>query len=299
MERVRDLTSARAYLPLARRLPLFFGAVKFQESVFALPFAYSGMVLAAGGFPTWHQLIWITVAMVSARAFGMSANRVLDRHIDAMNPRTSGRHLPSGALKVSDVTALAVVSLVVFFVAAAQLNTLALLLAPVAAGYLAVYPLTKRFTWAANLALGWALAIAPAGAWVGVKGSLSWEPVILATAIALWAGSFDILYHIPDRDFYIGEGLHSVPQRFGIEASFRLARTLDALAIGCLVLLGLGMQLAYPYFAGCGLALALLVYKHLRVTPRDPSRIGPSFFRMNGYVSTIMLVATLVAVLVE
>ena len=296
MERVRDLSPVGTPPPLVKRVPLFFAAVRFEETVFALPFAYAGMVLAADGLPTWHQFAWITVAMVSGRTLGMSANRIIDRHIDARNPRTAGRHLPTGVLKLYDMVALAAMSLVVLLVAAAQLNTLAL--SPLAIGYLILYPYTKRFTWTANLALGVALAIAPAGAWVGVRGALSWEPVLLAGAVALWAGSFDILYHVQDRDFYVDRGLHSVAQRFGVQAAFRWARTLDALAVVTLVALGLGMELAYPFFVGCALAVGLLVYKHRIVSPDDLSRLGMAFFRINAYVSTVMFVSIAVAVLV-
>lgn len=297
MERVRDLSPVGTP-PLVKRVLLFFAAVRFEETVFALPFAYAGMVLAADGLPTWHQFAWITVAMVSGRTLGMSANRIIDRHIDARNPRTAGRHLPTGVLKLYDMVALAAMSLVVLLVAAAQLNTLALALSPLAIGYLILYPYTKRFTWTANLALGVALAIAPAGAWVGVRGALSWEPVLLAGAVALWAGSFDILYHVQDRDFYVDRGLHSVAQRFGVQAAFRWARTLDALAVVTLVALGLGMELAYPFFVGCALAVGLLVYKHRIVSPDDLSRLGMAFFRINAYVSTVMFVSIAVAVLV-
>ena len=298
MERVRDLSTATASPSFVRRLPLFFEEVKFQESVFALPFAYTGMVLAADGLPSLIQFTWITVAMVSARTLGMSANRLIDRRIDSLNPRTAERYLPMGILKVADVGTLAVVAAVVFFVAASQLNTMALALAPVAAAYLIAYPFAKRFTWGASFLLGWALAIAPSAAWVGVRGSLSWEPVLLSAAVALWAASFDILYHVQDRDFYAASGLHSVARRFGVSAAFRMARALDALAVACLVGLGLWMGLALPYFIGCGGAAAFLVYKHRLVSPGDLSRMGMAFFRINAYVSTTMFVATLVAVLI-
>ena len=163
---VRHLTAARASYDTVRKVPLFLDAIKFHESIFALPFAYMGMVLAARGLPTWHQFIWITVAMVSARTVGMAANRVIDRHIDAKNPRSASRHIPAGLLKVPEVIALTLVALVIFLFAASQLNGLALALAPVAAIYLIVYPYTKRFTWTANLLLGWALAISPTAAWI-------------------------------------------------------------------------------------------------------------------------------------
>ena len=297
MGRVRDLSPGATPAPLVKRLPLFFGAVRFQESIFALPFAYTGMVLAADGLPSWHRFVWITVAMVAARTLGMSANRLIDRHIDAQNPRTVGRHLPTGALGSSDLLAVSAAAALVFLFAAAQLNALALALAPVAAAYLVVYPYAKRFTWAANLMLGWALAIAPSAAWIGVQGRLSWEPVLLSCAVAAWASSFDILYHAQDRQFYVTHGLHSVAQQFGIEAAFRWARALDAVAVACLVAFGAWMGLPYPYFAGCALAAALLVFKYRLVSPRDRSRLGVTFMRVNAYVSSIMFAGTLIAVL--
>ena len=296
MERVRDLTTP-AHQPLLRRLPLFFGAVKFQESIFALPFAYTGMMLAADGFPSWRQFLWITVAMVAARTLGMSANRLIDRDVDARNARTSARHLPAGRLLVPDMAALAAVATGVLIFAAAQLNMLALVLAPVAAVYLVLYPYTKRFTWTANLLLGWALAIAPSGAWIGVRGSLGWEPVLLSLAVASWAGGFDILYHTQDREFYASQRLHSVAQRFGVVAAFRWARSLDAVAVGCLLALGAWMGLGYPYFAGVAVAAGLLIFKYRLVSPVDLSRIGVAFFRINGYVSSAVFIGTSIALL--
>ena len=281
------------------RVPLFFSAVRFQETLFALPFAYTGMVLAADGLPTWHQFGWITAAMVGARTLGMAANRLIDRHIDARNPRTASRHLPAGALASADVAVLAAVAAAVFFVSASQLNGLALALSPVAAAYLIAYPYTKRFTWAANLVLGWALAIAPAGAWIGVRGSLDWEAVLLAMAVACWAGGFDILYHVQDRDFYVRDGLHSVAQRFGVVAAFRFAQALDAVAVAALVALGVWMELAFPFFVGCAVAAALMAWKYRIVSPTDLSRMGVSFMRMNALVSTTVLLSTLTAVLID
>ena len=298
MEPVRDLSRAVSPRRLVKRVPLYLGAVRFHESIFALPFAYSGMVLAADGLPSWSQFVWITVAMVSARTLGMSSNRIIDRHIDALNPRTAERHLPGGLLGLRDMMVLAVVALGIFFLASSQLNLLALALAPVAAVYLIVYPLTKRFTWTASLALGGALGMAPSAAWIGVRGSLSWEPVLLSAAVALWAGSFDILYHVQDREFYFSHGLHSVVRRFGVNVSFRWAQTFDAAAVICLVGLGLAMGLALPYFIGCVLTTGLLFYKYRVVSPDDITRMGMAFLRINAYVSTTMFISTLIAVLV-
>ena len=275
---------------------MYLDAIKFHESIFALPFAYIGMTMAADGLPGWATFGWITLAMVTARTVGMSANRVIDRHIDAMNPRASMRHLPQGLLRAWEMTSLALVSLCIFFFAAWQLNTLALILAPVAAAYLILYPYSKRFTWAANLLLGWALAISPSAAWIGVTGSLTLEPVLISLAVSLWAGSFDIIYHTQDVEFHRENGLHSVAARFGVARAFTIARTMDVCAVVCLVVLGTWMGLSWPYFVSCVAASGFLVYKYILVSPTDLSRLGVAFGRINAYVSTTMLIGTVLAV---
>ena len=282
-----------------RKLALFVDAIKFHESIFALPFAYTGMILAADGLPALDKFVWISVAMVGARTVGMAANRIIDRYIDARNPRNASRHLPTGKLSVRDMTLLTLVALVVFVFAADMLNPLALALSPVAIAYLIFYPYTKRFTWASNLLLGWALAIAPTAAWVGVTGSLAWQPVLLSLGVALWAGSFDILYHTQDYDFQKREGLHSVATRFGIIGAFRFARIMDGLALIALLALGLWMSLNWTYYIGLALAAGFLIYKHRLVSPDDLSKLGMAFFRINAYVSTTMLAATLIALLMR
>lgn len=290
MEGVRTLTSAtRTYQGVLHKAPLILDAIKFHESIFALPFAYLGMILAADGFPGWRIFGLITLAMVSARTVGMASNQIIDRHIDARNPRSSARHLPSRSLRVRDMVALAVAFIIVFMVAAALLNTLTLVLAPVAATYIVLYPYAKRFTWAANLMLGWALAIAPSAAWIAVTGSLSLQPVLLSLAVALWAGGFDILYHTQDREFHLREGLNSVAARFGISAAFRLAQTLDLLAVSSLVALGLWMALDWPFYVGCAGAVGLLGYRYYLISPSDLSNLGRAFARINGYMSTTIL----------
>jgi len=282
-----------------RKLALFVDAIKFHESIFALPFAYTGMILAADGLPALDKFVWISIAMVGARTVGMAANRIIDRYIDARNPRNASRHLPTGKLSVRDMTLLTLVALAVFVFAAAMLNPLALALSPVAIAYLIFYPYTKRFTWASNLLLGWALAIAPTAAWVGVTGNLAWQPVLLSLGVALWAGSFDILYHTQDYDFQKREGLHSVATRFGIIGAFRFARIMDGLALIALLALGLWMALTWPYYIGLALAAGFLIYKHRLVSPDDLSKLGMAFFRINAYVSTTMLAATFIALLIR
>ena len=193
----------------------------------------------------------------------------------------------------------AAAALALLFVAAWQLNPLALALAPVAAAYLALYPLTKRFTWTANILLGCALAMAPSAAWIGVTGSLDYAPVLLSAAVALWAGSFDIMYHTQDRDFYQERGLHSVAQKFGVRAAFLWARTLDVLALAALAGTGVLLGMAFPYYLGCVGAAALLAYKHTLVSADDMSRMGFAFFRINAYVSTLVLAATVAALAID
>ncbi|PKB61492.1 MAG: 4-hydroxybenzoate octaprenyltransferase [SAR202 cluster bacterium Casp-Chloro-G4] len=287
-------------MPLAagKKLNHFLDAIRYRESIFALPFAYTGMILAARGLPTLGQFIWITVAMVGARTVGMAVNRIVDRNIDAKNPRNAARHLPAGLLKTSEMVALTLVAFVVFMFAAYRLNPLAFALAPVAAAYLVLYPYTKRFTWTSNLLIGWALAIAPSAAWIGVTGSLTWAPVLLSAAVALWAGSFDILYHTQDFDFQKKEGLHSVASRFGVVAAFRFSKILDVLAVCALTGVGVLMSLAWPFYVGVIVAAGLLVYRHRLVSPEDTSRMGIAFMRVNAYVSTSVFVATALALLV-
>lgn len=298
MERLRHIKYFTPISLFADKILLFLSAVRFQESIFALPFAYTGMVLAAEGLPTWSQFMWITVSMVSARTLGMAANRFVDRQIDARNPRTSGRHLPVGTIKSHEIVILGAVSTIVFFFAASRLNNLALSLSPVAAVYMMAYPYSKRVTWAANLMLGWVLAIAPVGAWIGVKGSLDWGILLLSLAVASWASAFDILYHVQDHNFYVKESLHSVAQRFGVKSAFLIARLLDIVAIISLVGAGLWMELGVAYFAGCLIAAGVMTYKYFVVTPSDVSRMGGTFMRTNAYVSITMLISTLIATMV-
>ncbi|MCY4653313.1 MAG: 4-hydroxybenzoate octaprenyltransferase, partial [Dehalococcoidia bacterium] len=196
----------------------------------------------------------------------------------------------------SELTALAAAAFGIFLFAAYQLNMLAFVLAPVAAAYLVFYPFTKRFTWTANLLLGWALAISPTAAWIGVTGSLSPEPVLISLAVALWAGSFDILYHTQDYEFQRENGLHSVAARFGVLNAFRIARTLDVLAVVCLITLWVWMGLGWPFLAACGIASCILWYKYRLVSPDDLSKMGMAFGRINAFVSTTMLVGTIVAI---
>lgn len=276
---------------------LFIQAVRFEHTLFALPFAYLGMFLAAGGWPTWEQFAWITIAMAGARTLAMASNRLIHRKEDAANPRTSGRHLARGTLLPWEMGALMVVSLGVFMFAAYQLNTLTLILAPVAAFYVVAYSYAKYYTWASHLILGWADAIAPAGAWIAVTGSLDPQAVLLASAVAFWIGGFDIIYSCQDYEFDGKYGIHSIPRRFGMVGAFWWYRGLHLLTVAALVSLGVWMELGAFYYAGVGIATALLAYEHTLVRPNDLSKLNRAFFTVNSYVAVALLAFTMLEVL--
>ena len=280
------------------KIRLLLDSIRFEHTVFALPFAYLGMILASDGLPTLAPFLWITVAMASARTLAMSANRIIDRRLDAQNPRTAARPLPAGRIRLWEMTAMSVVSLGVFLLAAAMLNTLALALAPVAAVVVVGYSYTKRFTWTSHFVLGWADGIAPAGGWIAVTGSLTWEPVLMAFAVATWIGGFDILYACQDRDFDLQRGLHSIPQKFGIPAALMWAKGMHFLTAASLLAIGPWMGLGFPYYIGWALAAGLLVYEHRLVSPTDLSRLNMAFFNINGYIAVIIFGFTFASIYV-
>lgn len=281
-----------------RTVRILLDNIRFEHTIFALPFAYLGMVLAVRGLPTWGQVLWVTVAMASARTLAMSVNRVIDAEIDARNPRTSGRPIPQGLLSGRAVWLLALVSLGVLLISAWLLNDLCLRLAPLAVAVLVIYPYTKRFTWLSHAVLGLADGIAPAGGWIAVTPSFAWEPVLLATAVGLWVGGFDLIYACQDVDFDRHEGLYSIPARFGIPAALTLSAAAHALTVGLLAALGLLMGLTWPFWAGWLLACALLVYEHRLVSPTDLSRLNEAFFNVNGYIAIVVFVGTFTSLFV-
>ena len=278
------------------KVPLYLSSIRIWEALFATPFAYIGMVLAADGWPGWQPFIWLTVALMGVRTLGMSANRLIHAKEDALNPRTANRHLPQGVLKSGEVLGMILVSGAIFVFAAYQLNTLALLLTPVAAGYVILYSYAKYFTWACNLMLGWALAMAPAGAWIAVNGALPWEAVLLSLVVATWAGGFDIIYGCTDYQFDKEQGIHSVSSRFGVAAALRIARGMHLLSVSALLALGLWLDLGYFFYLGWAMAVGLLIYENLLVKPDDLSRVGVAFFRVNSYISVQLLLFTVLAV---
>ena len=281
---------------VSHKAHLFYEAVRFEHTLFALPFAYIGMFLAADGLPTLSQFIWITVAMVGARTIAMSSNRLIHWKEDAANPRTANRHLPRGLLKPWEMGTLLLASLGVFFFAASQLNTLSLILAPVAAVYVVAYSYAKYYTWSTHFILGWADAIAPAGAWIGVAGTLGPEAVLLGFAVATWIGGFDIIYACQDIDFDAKFGVHSIPRRFGVKAAFGFYRGMHLLTSAGLLALGIWMDLGYLYYIGWAIASALLAYEHTLVKPHDLSKLQLAFFTINSYVAATLLLFTSLAV---
>jgi 4-hydroxybenzoate polyprenyltransferase len=264
--------------------------IKIEHTLFALPFAFLGAVLAARGVPSGWQILWIAVAMVGARSTAMAFNRLADRDIDAKNPRTKMRAIPAGALSARFVWAFTIVSAAVFFTAAAMLNRLTLLLAPVAIASVVVYSYSKRFTLASHLLLGWCLAIAPTGAWIAVRGAIdSPIPLLLSAVVMLWTAGFDVLYACQDFDFDRREGLHSIPASFGIARSLWISRTLHAAAFATLVALYFLTNLGVVAIIGVVATGALLIYQHTLVRATDLSRLNAAFFTTNAFVSVILL----------
>jgi 4-hydroxybenzoate polyprenyltransferase len=273
------------------RFRYFLEAIKVEHTVFALPFAYLGMVLAARGWPGWHAVLWITVAMIAARTTAMAANRLIDRHVDARNPRTAGRHLPRGLLTPRTLGMAAAVSAAVFFVAAWQLNPLCLVLAPVALVFLVGYSYTKFFTWTSHWILGATDGAAAAGAWIAVRGTMELPAWLLWLAVTVWIAGFDLLYACQDVEFDRRERLHAVPARFGIPVALRLARICHALTAVALAAVGGVLGLGIAYWIGWLVVVGLLVYEHSLVSADDLSRLDVAFFNVNGYISVITFLA--------
>ena len=265
--------------------------IKIEHTLFALPFAFLGAVLAANGLPSLRQILWIVVAMVGARSAAMAFNRIADRHFDARNPRTANRALPAGLLSVGFVWAFTLVAAAIFLFAAAMLNRLTLLLAPVALASVLLYSLTKRWTQFSHLVLGWCLSIAPTGAWIAVRGEIgSVVPLLLSLVVLLWTAGFDVLYACQDYDFDRNEGLRSIPARVGIARALWISRALHAGAFLALLWLYLSSGLGPLAVAGVIATGALLIYQHRLVRADDLGRLNAAFFTTNAFVSVILLV---------
>ena len=261
--------------------------IKWEHSIFALPFALCGAMLAAGGLPQLAKLAWIIVAMVSARSAAMAFNRLADHAIDAANARTQMRALPAGVLSRQFVAGFVIFACVIFVFAAAQLNRLALLLSPVALAIVLGYSYTKRFTRWSHLVLGFALGIAPAAAWIAVRGSFDPRILILTAAVTFWVAGFDVLYSCQDYDFDCRSGLYSLPRTLGIPAALIVARAFHLIMIALLVLLALAFHLSAISFAGIGVVGLLLAWEHSLVSSNDLSRLNAAFFTTNGFISVL------------
>lgn len=274
------------------RIGIVLEMIKFEHSVFALPFALVGTLLAAregGGLPTWRQILWIVVAMVGARSAAMTINRIADVEYDRRNPRTANRALPTGELSLGFAWAFTLAASALLVVAAWQLNPLALKLSPVALAVLFFYSYTKRFTSWAHFVLGFCLGMSPAAAWIAIRGSLDWRMLILCAAVTLWVGGFDVLYACQDVEFDKTAGLYSIPNRFGIAGALLIARAMHVLVVCLLAWLAWSFHLAWPAWAGIGVVAALLTYEHSLVKANDLSKINAAFFTVNGYISLLFL----------
>ena len=271
----------------------FLDAIKFEHTVFALPFAYVAMVLAANGWPAWRVVVWVTLAMTGARTLAMSVNRLADRLIDASNPRTARRHLPTGLLAPWHMLLAAVASGALLALSAWMLNPLCLKLAPWAALFLIGYSYTKRFTWTSHWILGFTDGIAAAGGWIAVSGVFAPPAFILWFALTVWIAGFDLIYACQDVDFDRRAGLHSLPARFGVAPALHAAKVCHVLTVVAFGALGWTMGLGWPYWAGVVVVAGLFVYEHSLISPDDLSRLDVAFFNVNGYIAIILFAAVL------
>lgn len=279
------------------RAVLYLKMIKISHSVFALPFAFTGAILAASGIPSLKQVFWITVAMVGARSGAMGLNRIIDRKIDAANPRTANREIPSGKIKVRDAAIFTLISLALFVFAAYNLNPLCLKLSPIAIAILIIYSYTKRFTWMAHFVLGIAISAAPIGAWLAIKGTFDLEIMPLSIAVVFWLAGFDVLYALQDIEFDRRHGLYSIPQRFGIRKALIFSRVFHFITWSMLALTGIIFHLNLAYWTGMIIVAGLLIYEHSIIKHDDLSKLDIAFFNMNGYISIAVFVFTLIALL--
>lgn len=259
--------------------------IKFEHTIFALPFAYMGMVLASNGMPSLGQVFWITIAMVGARSFAMAINRYIDREIDARNPRTQDRAIPAGKLTPAYVMSFSVISLILFFVATYQLAPLARIVWPAVVLPFVIYSYTKRFTWLNHVVLGICLGLAPIGAWIAITNGLSWQVVILGAAVTLWVAGFDIIYACQDIDIDKRDKLFSIPAVFGIKRALLVTRTFHILTVCLLFTVGVAFKLGAVYYFGVMVTALLLAYENRMVKPNDLSKVNLAFFTVNGFIS--------------
>jgi len=281
-----------------KKIKILLDMIKFEHTIFALPFAYLGAFLAARGFPSLRQCWWILVAMVGARTCAMGFNRIVDVPFDAKNPRTKDRALPSGKVKPKEAWAMVIIAAILYFWAAYELNSLAFKLSPIVLATVMFYSYTKRFTPLCHLFLGLAIGIAPTAGWIAVKGSVSYLPIILSIGVMFWVGGFDILYACLDEEFDKKIGLHSIPAKFGRRKAFWISGFFHAIAFGCFVAVGMLAHLNWIYYLGVVITFILLVMQRIVVTPSDISRMNMAFFTLNGAISIVLFVATALALII-
>lgn len=286
-----------------RKIVIFLQMIKFEHTIFALPFAFMGALLGSEAInhelPSWEQIGWVLLAMFGARSAAMGLNRLIDRVSDAKNPRTANRAIPAGLLKIGEVVLFVIVSFALLFWAAAELHPLALKLLPIAVIMLVFYSYTKRFTWLCHVVLGLTIALAPLGGWAAVTGRVDWTAMVFFATITFWIAGFDIIYACQDVEFDKKEGLHSIPVRFGIAKSLKIAQAFHIFtALGFIALL-LMTDLGWWYVAGMVIAYLILFYEHHIVSPGDLSRLQTAFFTMNGVLSIVVFSFTLIDLVVR
>jgi 4-hydroxybenzoate polyprenyltransferase len=280
-----------------KKLKVILQMIKFEHTIFALPFAYLGMVLGARGLPDFYAFFWITVAMVGARSYAMAVNRLADRSIDIRNPRTKNWPLPQGAITVLETSVFVLCSILLFVIAAFMLPSLCHVLWPVVLIPMTIYPFLKRFTFLSHFVLGLSLGLAPLGAWIAVTNTFPAAGIFsLGFAVSVWTAGFDIIYSCQDYEFDKQEGLHSVPVQFGIGIALNITKILHALTVVFLLLVGLSFSLGLIFYIGVIFIAIFLWYENRIIKPDDLSRVDVSFFTLNGFVSIVAFVFTLISV---
>lgn len=277
---------------MIKKITILLEMIKFEHTVFALPFALMGAFLAERGVPSANIFLWVILAMVGARTSAMGFNRIADRHFDKENPRTADRAIPAGEVKLWEAWLMVVAAAILFFFACSMLNHLTLVISPFALGLTFFYSLTKRFTWLCHIVLGIALAFSPLGGWVAVTGSLKSFPWMLSGGVLLWVAGFDTVYACLDADFDKEAGLFSLPSKYGREGAFKLAVFFHLIAFVLFSWTGIHQDMGFIFYAGIILTALALFYQHLIVNPRDLSRINMSFFTMNGMISLTIFITT-------
>ena len=280
---------------ITTKISLLSDSIRFQETIFTLPFAFIGSVIASRGLPELSVILWITLALTGGRTLGMASNRIIDIEQDKLNPRTQNRALVTGNLKKIEVGTLAFSGLILLFVSAYMLNPLALALSPLAAICVFSYSYFKRFTWGSHFAIGITDSIAPIGGWIGVTGTFDLEALILGVAVACWVSGFDIFYSAQDMEFDRTNNLNSIPQKFGLNVAFNVSRFMHTSTSILILIAGIINNIHMIYYLGWGIATLLLLYEHSIISPNDMTRMNIAFFKVNGYIGIILLIFTIIS----